>query len=113
MSPGPPVAHPILTLRRREPRSPMSGAPGRAGALRTPRSTVLKLLPGVASAWMRGKAACHLLPLRARAEQDELGPRFLCPSGRLLEACAVSLLSEVSQVIAQGLTSHQPWVAWT
>ena len=86
----------------------MSGAPGRAGALRTPRSTVLKLLPGVASALVRGKAACHLLPPRARAEQDELGPRFLCSSGRLLQACAVSLLSEVSQVIAQGLTSHMP-----
>lgn len=93
----------------------MSGAPGRAGALRSPRSTVLKLLPGVASASMRGKAACHLLPQRerARAEQDVVGPRFLCSSGRLLQACAVSLLSEVSQVIAQGLTSYQPGVAWT
>lgn len=56
-------------------------APGQAGTLRTPRSTVLKLLPGAAGASVWGKAACHLLPPGARAEQDELGLRFLCSSG--------------------------------
>lgn len=56
---GPLGPHPVLILLRREPRSPGTARrAGRAGALRTPRSTVLKLLPGAAGASVRGKAAC-------------------------------------------------------
>lgn len=55
----------------------------RTRALRTPRSTVLKLLPGAAGASVRGKAACHLLPPRARAEPDELGTQ-ISPLSRLI-----------------------------